>query len=74
MATVEEMAEAHLLNVKREITTLNERKNALDVELARLTEYLKEGQSALLKATSTQAVIPDLPQNEAGSTVFSPSN
>lgn len=74
MVTIEEMASAHLLNVKREIQALNERKTAIDNELVKLTDYLREGSDEIARVSSTQAVIPSLPQNEAGSTVFSPSN
>lgn len=43
MVTLEQMAEAHLLNVQREIAALNERKTQIDAEIKRLTDYLNEG-------------------------------
>lgn len=72
MASIREMAEAHLLNVEREINTLRERKVAIDVEISKLAAYLEEGRNTLLEASSTQAVIPGEPQNVSGPTVFSP--
>lgn len=47
MVTLEQMAEAHLLNVQREIAALNERKTQIDAEIKRLTDYLNEGVLAL---------------------------
>lgn len=47
MVTLEQMAEAHLLNVQREIASLNERKTQIDGEIKRLTDYLNEGISVL---------------------------
>lgn len=47
MASVLEMAEAHLMNVQREIGTLKERENAIKVEIEKLTTYLQEGVAEL---------------------------
>jgi len=71
---IQEMAEAHLQNVEREIATLNERKAAIDIEIGKLAEYLKQGRATLLEASTTQKVVLNAPQNEAGSTVFNPGN
>ena len=47
MPTMAEMVEAHLVNVKREIANLQERKVAIDAEITKLEEYLKEGGTTL---------------------------
>ena len=52
MSTIVEMAEAHLLNVQREIQNLNERKDQIDQELEKLTSYLDSGASELQEAKS----------------------
>jgi len=52
MNTIVEMAEAHLLNVQREIQTLTERKDQIDQELEKLTSYLNNGASELQEAKS----------------------
>ena len=43
MPSVLEMAEAHLLNVQREIATLEQRKVEIDQEIEKLKSYLEEG-------------------------------
>ena len=43
MVKVLEMAEAHLLNVQREINTLEQRKVEIDTELEKLRSYLQDG-------------------------------
>lgn len=58
MATIAEMAEAHLLNVEREINNLNARKADIDKEIDRLKAYLQEGRATLLESQSTQEVVP----------------
>jgi len=68
MPSMAEMVEAHLLNVQREIQTLEERKVAIDSDIEKLKGYLSEG-SATLKAKTTVEVQQDAP----ASTVFSPS-
>lgn len=45
--TVNQLAEAHLVNVQREIAGLNEQKNKIEGEIKRLTEYFNNGLSAL---------------------------
>ena len=42
MATVKEMAEAHLLNVQREIQNLSQRRSEIDKEIETLNTYLVE--------------------------------
>jgi hypothetical protein len=44
---MEEMVQAHLLNVEREINTLEERKVAIDQEIEKLQSYLNEGVDTL---------------------------
>ena len=43
MSDVVEMAEAHLLNVQREIQSLKERNVQIEQEIDKLTSYLNEG-------------------------------
>ena len=50
MATVLEMAEAHLLNVQREINSLKERRVSLDAEIDRLQSFFDEGVKVLTEA------------------------
>lgn len=52
MATVKEMAEAHLLNVQREIQNLSVKRNEIDNELKTLNEYLLEGSKVLSEDTA----------------------
>jgi hypothetical protein len=47
MPSMEEMVQAHLLNVEREIKTLEERKVAIDQEIEKLQSYLNEGVDTL---------------------------
>ncbi len=47
MTTIKEMAEAHLLNVQREIQNLTQKRAELDKELNTLNEYLVEGSKTL---------------------------
>lgn len=47
MPSMEEMVQAHLLNVEREINTLEERKVAIDQEIEKLQSYLNEGVDTL---------------------------
>ena len=58
MATLKEMAEAHLLNVQREIQQLNERKAAIDKDIARLASYLDEGKKTLEEDIQVESTIP----------------
>lgn len=41
--TVDDLLQAHLINVQQEITKLNQSKESTQVEIDRLSEYLKEG-------------------------------
>ncbi len=41
--TVQQLAEAHLMNVQREISSLNNQKAQIEAEIKRLTEYLNNG-------------------------------
>jgi hypothetical protein len=52
MATMKEMAEAHLLNVQREIQNLSSRRGEIDNELKTLNEYLLEGSKVLSEDTA----------------------
>lgn len=52
MTELVDMAEAHLLNVQREINNLENKKQEIDVEIARLTEYFKEGVDTVNQAKS----------------------
>jgi len=65
MSTVVQMAEAHLLNVQREIQNLNERKIQIDQEIEQLTSYLNDGaqelQEAQSEAEAEQASAPEAP-------------
>jgi len=63
MAKLVEMAEAHLLNVQREIATLEQRKVEIDAEVEKLKSYLQEGVQEL------QAVAQDASENTSVSEV-----
>ena len=52
MSDVVEMAEAHLLNVQREIQTLQERSVQIGEEIEKLTFYLTEGVEELQEVKS----------------------
>ena len=52
MTTVLDMAEAHLLNVQREIQILEKRKQEVDTEIEKLSEYLQGGVEAVDGAKS----------------------
>jgi|TARA_Y100000004_G_C8640089_1_gene296632 cell division protein FtsB len=43
MPSLKEMAEAHLLNVQREIQTLKQRQVEIGEEIKKLESYLEEG-------------------------------
>jgi len=62
------MAEAHLLNVQREIQNLNERKVQIDQEIENLTSYLNDGarelQEAQSNAEAEQAQAPETPLSD----------
>ena len=42
-----DMAEAHLLNVQRELQTLTQRKAEIESEISKLEDYLKDGITAV---------------------------
>jgi hypothetical protein len=72
MATVLEMAEAHLLNVQREITSLKERGVALTAEIERLQNYLEEGIRVLTDAKMpppSQQEVKEVMSLDSGSSV-----
>ena len=64
MANVIEMAEAHLLNVQREIATLEQKKIEIDQEVVKLKSYLEEGvqelQSVAQNANENTSVAEDV--------------
>lgn len=69
MASILEMAEAHLANVEREIGNLHNNKKQIDNEIERLTGYLNEGRQAVASAKSSA----EAPATKEGSpTVFNP--
>ena len=70
MPSMAEMVEAHLMNVQREIKTLEERKVAIDAEIDKLKGYLIEGSATL---TEAKQYIPAVEQDAPASTVFSPN-
>tara|TARA_B100002019_G_scaffold57223_1_gene49126 strand:+ start:600 stop:830 length:231 start_codon:yes stop_codon:yes gene_type:complete len=47
MPSMADMVQAHLTNVQREIQNLKDRKVAIDAEITKLEEYLKEGATTL---------------------------
>jgi len=53
--TMAQLAEAHLMNVQREISQLNQRKSEIDVEIKRLTEYLNSGVDVIRQHQRSQA-------------------
>jgi hypothetical protein len=62
MVTLEQMAEAHLVNVQREIGNLQEAKKKLDSDIERLTQYFNDGVKTLNDSkvsSQTQNVVPD---------------
>ena len=63
MASLKDMAEAHLLNVQREIQQLNERKVSIDQEIERLSSYLAEGKETL-EQQNTVNVEQTVPQSQ----------
>jgi hypothetical protein len=69
MPSMAEMVEAHLMNVQREIQTLQERKVAIDAEIEKLKSYWTDGSATL---TEADAVIQPK-QDAPASTVFNPS-
>jgi pantothenate kinase len=63
MISIVEMVEAHLVNVQRELVTLNERRLSVEKEVEKFQQYLQEGQATLLEykeACNAQAQQPML--------------
>lgn len=60
MATVKEMAQAHLVTVQRTIQDLQQQKTNIDQEVEKLTQYLKESAGELEKETNTSGVEVDV--------------
>jgi predicted nucleic acid-binding Zn-ribbon protein len=50
--TLSQLAEAHLMNVQREISALNNQKSQIEAEIQRLTEYLNNGVDVIRQANS----------------------
>ena len=48
MLSIIEMAEAHLINVKRELASLNETRLSVEKEIEKFTMYFQEGEATLL--------------------------
>ncbi len=60
MATVKEMAQAHLVTVQRTIQELQQQKNNIDQGIEKLTQYLKESASELENETNASGVEVDV--------------
>ena len=69
MPSMEEMVQAHLLNVEREIKTLEERKVSIDSEIERLQSYLTEGVETL-NGTSEETMTPEEKSNLSKAACF----
>ena len=61
MTNILEMAEAHLMNIQREIQVLEQRKVEIDKEISRLSEYLEGGVVAVSDAKSEASAALDSP-------------
>tara|TARA_S200002703_G_C3644448_1_gene197830 strand:+ start:250 stop:435 length:186 start_codon:yes stop_codon:yes gene_type:complete len=60
MATVKEMAQAHLVTVQRTIQDLQQQKINIDQEIEKLTQYLNESAGELEKETNASGVEVDV--------------
>ena len=63
MLSIIEMADAHLVNVKRELASLNETRLSVEKEIEKFTMYFQEGEATLLDYRSqaqAQAQQPNL--------------
>ena len=58
MPTMREMSEAHLINVEREIQSLQQRRVEIDAQLQQLESYLEEGKKTLLELPPTESSAP----------------
>lgn len=56
MVTLAQMAEAHLVNVQREIANLRENGRKIEEEIKRLTDYFDEGVKALNESKAATSV------------------
>lgn len=56
MVTLAQMAEAHLVNVQREIANLRENGRKIEEEIKRLTEYFDDGVKTLNESKATENV------------------
>ena len=61
MTNILEMAEAHLMNIQREIQVLEQRKVESDKEISRLSEYLEGGVVTVSDAKSEASAALDSP-------------
>ena len=61
MTNILEMAEAHLMNIQREIQVLEQRKIEIDKEISRLSEDLEGGVVAVSDAKSEASAALDSP-------------
>ena len=61
MTNILEMAEAHLMNIQREIQVLEQRKVEIDKEISRLSEDLEGGVVAVSDAKSEASAALDSP-------------
>ena len=63
MPSLKEMAEAHLLNVQREIQTLKQRQVEIGEEITKLESYLEEGVRDLneVGAEASPEEVADIP-------------
>ena len=56
MITLQQMSEAHLLNIQREIANLRENHRKIEEEIKRLSEYFDEGVKTLNESRATENV------------------
>ena len=61
MPSMAEMVEAHLINVQREIGNLQERKVAIDAEIAKLEQYLEDGKAELQGSVAPEPEVEPKP-------------
>ena len=59
MPSMKDMVQAHLLNVEREIQTLEDRKVSIDQEIEKLRSYLGEGVSTLKEVVVAEDATED---------------
>jgi len=61
MASILEMAEAHLLNVQRELQNLSQRRSEIDKEIETLNAYLLEG-AKVVQDNTAEAEDTEVPE------------